>query len=106
MHRSVLENADFTAWANENVVMVVGHEGSKHKSSAKSDKDAKDGKDGGKGGGSDEKDGGVKDGADSSSGDKPAGGGATPCSLYPGLTCEEHEKTVEDAKTGPPELSF
>src|SRR5438552_3209853 len=100
MHRSVLENADFMAWANENVVLVVGHDGSKHKS-AKSEKTGdKDGKD-------DAKDGGDagKEGADSSLGEKPAGGAAS-CSLYPGLTCEEHEKLVEDAKSGTPALSF
>jgi hypothetical protein len=88
----VLENADFIAWANENVVMLVGHKGSQHKPpAAKDSKDPKTGKD-------------AKE--DPAPPAEPAtSGGAAGCSLYPGLACADHEKIMEEATTtGTPKL--
>ncbi len=80
----MFENADFISWANENVVFVVGHKGKSHKDAG--------------GGGDKDKD---ADGKKS----KPAKEGD--CPLYPGITCEEHEKIMEDATGGKggPQLS-
>jgi hypothetical protein len=68
MHRSVLEDAEFAAWANENVVVMVGHSRGGH---------------------------GTVDVS------KPAKGEPkTQCSLYPGLTCDQHADVLDDAKEG------
>jgi hypothetical protein len=84
----VLENADFIAWANENVVLVVGHKGSQHKPpAAKDSKDPKTGK-------------GAKDDPAPPPEEPAPNGAADGCSLYPGLSCAEHEKIMEDATTG------
>ena len=68
MHRSVLEDAEFAAWANENVVVVAAHARGSH---------------------------GTVDVA------KPAKGEPKKqCSLYPGLTCEQHDQAFKDARVG------
>jgi hypothetical protein len=101
----VFENADFVAWANENVVFLVGHTGRNHKVTPKKD----DGKDkDGKNGDETPKDGAPKDGEKPEPKGDPAAGAAKPgeCTLYPGITCDEHEKIFADAKegTGGPKL--
>jgi hypothetical protein len=70
-HRSVLEAKDFVEWANENVVLVVGHDGAtggkeKHKPLEVKEKE----------------------------GTKEA------CPRYPGLTCAEHEAMRADVAKG------
>lgn len=88
----MLENPDFIAWAAENAVLVVGHEGSSHKADKARDSSA--GKD-------------DKDGTDAPPAGEPESAVTDGCSLYPGLTCAEHEKIHEDAKTtGVPKLEF
>ncbi len=69
----MLDNEDFITWANENVVVVLGHRGGaggKEQHKPAEEKDAKTGD------------------------AKPV------CPLYPGLTCAEHEKIREDAGNG------
>ena len=69
MHRSVLEDPEFVAWANEHVVVLVGHPPGSHKTV-----DVK----------------------------KPKPGEPkTQCSLYPGLSCDDHEQAFEDAVEPP-----
>ena len=69
----MLDNEDFIKWANENVVVVVGHRGGaggKEQHKPAEEKDAK------------------------------TGDTKSVCPLYPGLTCAEHEKIRDDAGTG------
>ncbi len=100
----MFENAGFIAWAAENAVLVVGHEGTNHKKkeAAKepaSDGDDKDSKDG--------KDDGAMGEEPTPSANAPVVASADGCLLYPGITCAEHEKVAEDAKeTGTPKLAF
>ncbi len=112
----MLESPEFIAWANENIVVVVGHQGRSHSAYAKKDvgdekptedDEAGDGKpEGAKG--DDEKpadpapDEAKPQDAPPSAVERDAGG----CSIYPGLTCAEHEKIHEDAKTGTPSVDF
>ena len=56
----MFEHAEFVTWANQNVVMLVGHPKGSHKSVDVA---------------------------------KPAKGEPNKtCSVYPGITCEEHER--------------
>ena len=93
----MFEDAEFIAWANENVVFLVGYEGKNHKTpKAKSS----EGGEGGEG-----KDGkGDKEGADGdetkAKPEKKARASGHDCVLYPGISCDEHEKIMEDAKEG------
>ena len=105
----MFENADFIAWANENVVFLVGYTGKNHKVTPKADKkdDPKPKDDAKPNDGDKPKDGETpaeppKD-ADSKSEPAPKAG---ECTLYPGITCDEHEKIMADAKegTGGPKL--
>jgi len=65
MHRSVLEDPEFVTWANENVIVLVGHPKGSHQSVDVA---------------------------------KPAKGEPkSQCSLYPGITCADHEKIYADA---------
>jgi len=68
----VFENAEFIQWAAENVVFLVGYKGHDHKRAEPPAGDAKE---------------------------KPAPKEGE-CSLYPGLTCDEHEKIMADAMEG------
>ena len=61
----MFENAEFVTWANENVVMLVGHPKGSHK---------------------------ALDVAK-----PPKGEAAKQCSMYPGITCDEHDKIFSDA---------
>ena len=64
MHRSVLDDPDFIAWANENVVVLVAHKPTSHKKLEVS---------------------------------KPAKGEPkSQCSVYPGITCDEHDQIFRD----------
>jgi hypothetical protein len=101
----VFEQPEFLQWAAENIVFLVGYEGKNHKISWGSHGDAKDGKDGdAKDGDEDRKDG--KDGKTGERAKPKAREGE--CKLYPGITCEEHEKIAKDAKEGEggPKLEF
>lgn len=61
----MFENSEFTSWANENVVLLVGHAKGGHKSMDVA---------------------------------KPAKGEPkSQCSLYPGITCDEHDACLKDA---------
>jgi hypothetical protein len=96
MHRSVLEDEDFIAWANQNIVVVVGNGNAsgKHDTGEKDEGDEKGSKkDDGK---EDEaKDEDAKPEAETTEGE---GDGAAPaaaagdvdCTYYPGLKCREH----------------
>ena len=103
----MLENSEFIAWANENVVMVVGHQGTGHGAYAA------------KKGGEEAKPADPKPEDPKADDPKPEGDasseGGTPeakpagekeCTIYPGITCAEHEKIHEDAKTGSPSVEF
>jgi hypothetical protein len=72
----VLENAEFIAWANENVVVVIGHKGSVHAPEKKDPKAPP---------------------APEPAPEAETAGAPGECRLYPGLTCAEHEKIMEDA---------
>jgi hypothetical protein len=110
----VFDNQEFIAWANENVVFLVGHEGKSHSAyeAKPGDKDAKDDKKDGK----DEKKDAEKpepettkpEAAKPEGGDESAKAPAGGCSIYAGITCEEHEKVAADAKegSGGPKLEF
>ena len=120
----MLEDPEFIAWANENIVVVVGHQGNTH-SAYKAKKDAggkapaDDGAEDPKAG--DPKTGDAKpedpkpepdapkpqdappaDEKQAEGGERDAGG----CFIYPGIDCAEHEKIHEDAKTGTPSVEF
>jgi hypothetical protein len=98
MHRSVLEDEDFIAWANQNVVVVVGNGNASGKhdvGDAKDDDEKGDAKDGKKDDGKDDakKDDGKGEGEatePTGEGAPPAGGGDVDCTYYPGLKCREH----------------
>jgi hypothetical protein len=107
MHRSVLEDEDFIAWANENVVVLVGNGNGTgtHKTGAKDD-DAKGGKK------DDDKKGiprpeGEEPDAKPEEGDskpeEPTAGPAADvdCTYYPGLKCAEHVKALQDVRKPP-----
>ena len=74
----VFDNDDFATWANENVVCVVGHNGSVSKEPDHSPIEETDSK-------TKEKKGGI-------------------CPRYHGLLCEEHQKVASDARTGGEDL--
>jgi hypothetical protein len=76
----VFENPDFIAWANENIVFLVGYKGKEHG-------DAKPPVDG-----EGDKEKAPKDAKQTAK--------AGDCSLYPGLTCDDHERILEEATTG------
>ena len=64
MHRSVLEDAEFIAWASDNVVVLVAHKPTSHKKFDVA---------------------------------KPAKGEPkSVCSVYPGMTCDEHNQIFKD----------
>jgi hypothetical protein len=117
MHRSVLEDEDFIAWANENIVVLVGNGNSTgvHKTGAEKDDDkGKDGK------GKDDKKGiprpeeepAPKDGETAPEENKPEEPTAGPaadvdCTYYPGIKCAEHVKALQDVRKptdGAPEV--
>jgi hypothetical protein len=109
----VFEQPEFLQWAAENIVFLVGYEGKNHKISWGSHGDAKDekgDKDEKDGDGKDEKDGDGKDEKDGKAEEpaKPKAHKEGECKLYPGITCEEHEKIAKDAKEGEggPKLEF
>jgi hypothetical protein len=84
----VFEKPEFAQWANENVVFLVGYKGKNHKvSPAKEDAEAPDGK-----AESDEK-------AEAKT-KAPPKHKEGECLLYAGITCDEHEKILEDATEG------
>jgi hypothetical protein len=74
-HRSVLENKDFVTWANENCVVLVGHDGATGENKQHEPVEATDPK-------TKEK--------------------HQVCPLYDGLTCDEH-KAIRRAASSPPD---
>ena len=128
MHRSVLEDEDFVAWANENVVIVVGNDNGTgvHKTGEKKDDDGKGEKDGkgAKDGKGDKEDHGIAppgplppaapvraEGDDEKKdGETPppeeaapaaSGGADVDCTYYPGLKCSEHVKVLSEVRKPP-----
>lgn len=96
----MFEQADFIQWANENVVFLVGYKGKNHKTGEKAGE--KTGDESGKGG-EDKGEGGKSGGEKSGKAEKPAKAKAAKegeCSLYAGISCDEHEKILEDALGG------
>jgi hypothetical protein len=108
MHRSVLEDEDFIAWANENVVVLVGNSNGtgKHDTGKKDDDGGK--KDDKKGMPLPEGEG--DDGAPPPEGEgenKPEPPGEVgpaadvDCTYYPGIKCADHVRAVQDVRKPP-----
>ena len=107
MHRSVLEDEDFIAWANENIVILVGNGNGTGTHKTGKDDEGKDGK------GKDDKKGiprpegeGEEPGAKPEEDSKPEEPTAGPaadvdCTYYPGLKCAEHVKALQDVRKPP-----
>jgi hypothetical protein len=105
MHRSVLENEDFIAWANENVVVLVGNENGsgKHETGEKSGDKKDDDK---KGIAKPDEDGGGEppkepagETAPEPASSEPAAD--VPCTYYPGIKCSEHVQACRDVRKPP-----
>jgi hypothetical protein len=79
----VFEKPEFIAWANENIVFLVGYGGKSH------------GDGHGAAEGEGEGDGGKKEKKETKAAAK-----AGDCSLYPGLTCDDHERILKEATQG------
>src|SRR5688500_18247776 len=105
MHRSVLEDEDFIAWANENVVVLVGNDNGtgKHKAAAKKDDDKKNmpAPDEEPAKESDEGEGGKKEEEDPATKGGTGTAGDVDCTYYPGIKCSEHVKVNSEIHKPP-----